>query len=160
MSKAYGFASWRIGWMAFPAELEPAIRKIQDTVIICPPVIAQYAAAGALGEGRTFVHEQVRRLAETRAMVQHELASLEKAGLAEIPPASGALYFLLRLRSRLTPLACATRLIREHGVAVIPGDAFGLAQGCSLRVAYGALQPATAAEGVGRLVEGVKALRD
>jgi aspartate/methionine/tyrosine aminotransferase len=43
---------------------------------------------------------------------------------------------------------------------VIPGDAFGLAKGCHLRVAYGALQPATVAEGIGRLVAGVQALRD
>ena len=160
MSKAYGFASWRIGWMVFPKQLESAIQKIQDTVIICPPVIAQYAAAGALGEGRSFVQEKIQQLAETRTMVQHELASLETTGLADVSPASGALYFLLRLRSRQTPLAYATRLIRDHGVAVIPGDAFGLSQGCHLRIAYGALQPATAVEGVGRLVAGVKALQD
>jgi aspartate/methionine/tyrosine aminotransferase len=158
MSKAYGFASWRIGWMVFPTELEPAMQKIQDTVIICPPVIAQYAAAGALSQGRTFVKEKVRALAETRATVHHQLRILEKAGLADVPPASGALYFFLRLRSRLKPLAYATRLIREHGVALIPGDAFGLAEGCHLRIAYGALQPATALEGIGRLVAGVQAL--
>ena len=81
MSKAYGFASWRIGWTVFPAELEPAMQKIQDTVIICPPVIAQYAAAGALGQGPTFVKEKVRALAETRAMVQRQLRILAKAGL-------------------------------------------------------------------------------
>jgi aspartate/methionine/tyrosine aminotransferase len=160
MSKAYGFASWRIGWMVFPKELEPAIQKIQDTVIICPPVISQYAAAGALGEGRSFVQEKIQQLAETRTMVQHELASLETAGLADVSPASGALYFLLRLRSRQTPLAYATRLIRDHGVAAIPGDAFGLSQGCHLRIAYGALQPAMAVEAVGRLVAGVKAMQD
>jgi aspartate/methionine/tyrosine aminotransferase len=50
------------------------------------------------------------------------------------------------------------RLIREHGVAVIPGTAFGLHQGCYLRVAYGALQKHTAAEGVGRLVSGLKSI--
>jgi len=48
------------------------------------------------------------------------------------------------------------RLIREHRVAVIPGTAFGLNEGCHLRVAYGALQKDTAAEGIGRLVEGLK----
>jgi aspartate/methionine/tyrosine aminotransferase len=134
--------------------------KIQDTVIICPPVIAQYAAAGALRQGSTFFIEKVRAITETRAMVQCQLWILENAGLAEVPPASGALYFLLRLRSRLTPLTYATRLIREHGVAVIHGDAFGLTEGCHLRIAYGALQPATVAEGIGRLVAGVQALRD
>lgn len=160
MSKAYGFASWRIGWMVYPLHLESAMRKIQDTVIICPPAIAQYAAFGALEEGRPFVQTQIDELGRTRAMVKRQLESLEEAGFAEVPKAQGALYFLLRVKSRLSPLAYATRLIREHGVAVIPGDAFGLTHGCHLRVAYGALQASTATEGIGRLVEGVKLLSE
>jgi len=159
MSKAYGFASWRIGWMVYPASLEAALRKIQDTLIICPPVIAQWAAAGAMSLGRGFIDEKIAALAETRAMVRQELSGLEKEGLAEVPQAQGALYFLLRIDSALTPLACVTRLIREHKVAVLPGDAFGLESGCRLRLAYGALEPATAIEGVGRFVSGVRALR-
>ena len=160
MSKAYVFASWRVGWMVFPTELEPAMQKILRHRYYMPPVIAQYVYARALSQGRTFVKEKVRALAETRAMVHRQLRILEKAGLTDVNPASGALYFILRLRSRLKPLAYATRLIREHGVALIPGDAFGLAEGCHLRIAYGALQPATALEGIGRLVAGVQALRD
>ena len=156
LSKAYGFASWRIGWMVFPRHLEPALRKIQDTVIICPPVVAQHAAVGALAAGRAFVAEKVAALATTRARVQAELAKLVTAGVAEVPPAEGAFYVLLRARTALKPLELATRLIREHRVAVIPGDAFGLTQGCHLRVAYGALEPATAAEGIGRLVTGLE----
>jgi aspartate/methionine/tyrosine aminotransferase len=158
MSKAYGFASWRIGWVVFPETLEAAMRKIQDTVIICPPVISQYAALGALSEGRAFVQQKVKKLAKTRAMVKSELSVLQQEGLADVPNAAGALYYLLRLKSSLAPLDYARRLIEEHRVAVIPGDAFGLTQGCHLRVAYGALQAETAAEGVGRLVAGVRAL--
>ena len=52
----------------------------------------------------------------------------------------------------------AEQLIREHGVAVIPGNAFGLERGCHLRVAYGALQKETATEGIGRLVRGLRTL--
>ncbi len=50
------------------------------------------------------------------------------------------------------------RLIREHRVAVIPGSAFGDADGCSIRVSYGALDGKSVAEGVRRLVGGLKAL--
>ncbi len=160
MSKAYGFASWRIGWMVFPAHLESAIRKVQDTIIICPPVISQYAALGAMREGGAFVREKVTALARTRRLALQALSVLEKDDLAEIPDARGALYFLLRLRSEMAPLTFATRLIREHAVAAIPGDAFGLSKGCHLRIAYGALQPDTAAEGIGRLVEGIRALKN
>jgi aspartate/methionine/tyrosine aminotransferase len=158
MSKAYGFASWRIGWVVYPAALEAAMKKVQDTIIICPPVVSQFAALGALGVGKAWVSDKVDALSKTRSLALDALAELEWEGLAEIPQARGALYFLLRLRSEMAPLTYATRLIREHSVAAIPGDAFGLTQGCCLRVAYGALQPDTAAEGIGRLIEGVKAL--
>ena len=47
------------------------------------------------------------------------------------------------------------RLVREFGVAVIPGTTFGVEQGCYLRVAYGALGADTITEGVGRLVRGL-----
>lgn len=158
MSKAYGFASWRIGWMTYPAALEAAMQKIQDTVVICPPVVSQYAAAGALAEGAAYISDKIQALADTRARVKAALTTLERDHLAQAPEAQGALYFLLKPRSPLTPLDFVARLIRSHRVAAIPGDAFGLTDGCALRIAYGALAPETAAEGVGRLVAGVRAL--
>ena len=162
MSKAFGFASWRIGWMVYPEELEAALRKIQDTIIICPPVISQHAALGALdaaaGGGAPYVREKLRALAEVRALVQRELAALAADGVCAVPPAQGAFYFLLRVNSPRPPLEIAGRLIREHRVAAIPGSAFGLEHGCHLRVAYGALQNETAAEGLGRLARGLRAI--
>ena len=158
MSKAYGFASWRIGWVVYPAAIEAAMTKIQDTIIICPPAISQMAATGALSAGREWVADHVRTLAQTRAKVREELMTLAHDGLAEIPSAQGALYFLLQPKTSRTPLDYVTQLIRAHRVAAIPGDAFGLMQGCSLRIAYGALDASTATEGVGRLVAGVRAL--
>ena len=50
----------------------------------------------------------------------------------------------------------AEELIRDHGVAVIPGSAFGVTGSCTIRVAYGALATANANEGMGRLVRGLR----
>jgi aspartate/methionine/tyrosine aminotransferase len=163
MSKTYGFASWRVGWMVFPQKLASALRKIQDTLIICPPVISQFAALGALTTDAAYLRGHLRDLTAVRAIVRRALTALETAGIAEIPVAQGAFYFLLRLRAGQTPLTSleiATRLIREHGVAVIPGSAFGLNQGGHLRVAYGALSSESATEGIGRLVRGLRAIAD
>jgi len=55
-------------------------------------------------------------------------------------------------------LALVERLVKEYKVAAIPGTAFGISRGCSLRVAFGALETATAAEGIGRLVKGLKVI--
>jgi aspartate/methionine/tyrosine aminotransferase len=46
LSKAYGFASWRIGYQVIPVNLLDAVKKIQDTNLICPPVISQFARPG------------------------------------------------------------------------------------------------------------------
>ena len=51
LSKSYGFASWRIGYMTIPPALYDAVAKIQDTVLICPPLVSQVAALGALEAG-------------------------------------------------------------------------------------------------------------
>ncbi|HUR59867.1 MAG TPA: pyridoxal phosphate-dependent aminotransferase [Opitutaceae bacterium] len=155
LSKSHGFASWRIGWMIIPAQLEAAVRKIQDTLLICPPVISQYAAIGALQAGRGYVEDKLRALGEMRLDVQRALGSIDRC---EVPPADGAFYFLLRVATQHPPMALAERLIREHGVAVIPGNAFGLEQGCHLRVAYAALPRAAILEGIERLVRGLQAI--
>jgi aspartate/methionine/tyrosine aminotransferase len=141
--------------MVIPARLEAAVRKIQDTNIICPPVISQFAAVGALQAGRGYAQEKLRDIAVSRAAVQRTLAEFEGC---VVPRADGAFYFLLRLATDRHPMDVAERLIREHGVAVIPGNAFGLADGCHLRVAYAALPPAAISEGVDRLVRGLKVL--
>ena len=141
-----------------PAALEPALRKIQDTLLICPPVVSQHAAVGALEAGVGWVRGQRRAIEASRAIVGRELAALVAEGRCVVPPAAGAFYFLVRVRSERTALETAEQLIREHGVAVIPGNAFGLNTGCHLRVAYGALAPQTAREGIGRLVTGLRAL--
>jgi aspartate/methionine/tyrosine aminotransferase len=75
-----------------------------------------------------------------------------------VPAADGAFYCLLKVNTEIDPLALAERLIREHRVAVVPGTAFGMADGCYFRVAYGALQKETVAEGIGRLVDGLRAI--
>lgn len=158
LSKSHGFASWRLGWMLYPAALEAALRKVQDTLLICPPVVSQFAAVGALAAGPGWVREQRRGIEAARTIVQRELAALAADGLCTVPPAVGAFYFLVRVRSEMPAPQMAERLIREHGVAVIPGNAFGLTTGCYLRVAYGALSPETAREGIGRLVTGIRSL--
>ncbi len=156
LSKAYGFASWRIGYMVVPAQLSESLKKIQDTILICPPVISQFAAIGALRAGRDYCHAHLGMIASLRRTVLEELQALRPA--VEIPLAQGAFYFLLRVQTHLSSLELAERLVREHGVAVIPGVAFGMKDGCYLRIAYAALEPSTVREGLGRLCRGLKAV--
>ncbi|MSU53072.1 MAG: aminotransferase class I/II-fold pyridoxal phosphate-dependent enzyme, partial [Opitutaceae bacterium] len=125
-------------------------------LIICPPVISQFAALGALTDSAHYLRDKLRDLAAVRLVVGRELAPLITEELAEIPPARGAFYFLPRLRTTRSAMEIAEELIRDHGVAVIPGSAFGVAGSCTIRVAYGALTTANANEGIGRLVRGLR----
>ena len=155
-SKAYGFASWRIGYMVIPDHLYLSVRKIQDTILICPPVVSQWAAVGALEAGASNRADKRAQLNKTRSSVLDQLHTL--ADIAEVPPAQGAFYFLLRIDTDLNDMDLVERLIREYKVAVIPGATFGIDGGCYLRVAYGALDPQAAEEGIGRLVKGLNSI--
>jgi aspartate/methionine/tyrosine aminotransferase len=154
LSKAYGFAGWRIGYFVYPDALASAMLKCQDTILICPPVIAQVAARAAIEVGRAYCEPHVRELSAIRETVLEKLSAL--APIAEVPAADGAFYCLLKVNTDIPPLMLAERLIREHKVAVTPGPAFGMLEGCYFRVAYGALQKETVAEGIGRLVSGLR----
>ena len=156
LSKAYGFASWRIGYMVVPDALWTAVNKIQDTLLICPPHVSQAAAVGALAAGRPYCDQHVRTLAAVRELVLARLAEVND--LCEAPSADGAFYCLLRVHTTMPAMTLGERLIREHRVATVPGTTFGLEDGCYLRVSYGALAPETVEEGMGRLVAGLKKL--
>lgn len=154
LSKAYGFAGWRVGYMVFPERLWDAVAKVQDTVLVCPPVISQVAAVAAMEVGPAYPRHFLPGLSDIRDIVMAELRSLEP--LCTVPPADGAFYCFIRVNTDGSPMTIAERLIREHRVAVIPGDAFGMTGGCYFRVAFGALQKPTVAEGIGRLVNGLR----
>ncbi|MBD2096618.1 pyridoxal phosphate-dependent aminotransferase [Trichocoleus sp. FACHB-591] len=156
LSKAYGFASWRIGYMVIPASLSVAVKKVQDTILICPPVISQYAAVGALQTGIAYCREHLHAIAEVRHLVLSELQHLDH--LCTVAPTEGAFYCFLKVHTDLPAMQLIERLIREHRVAVLPGDTFGMTEGCYLRIGYGALQKETATAGIERLVKGLQSI--
>ncbi|MDA1185295.1 MAG: pyridoxal phosphate-dependent aminotransferase [Acidobacteria bacterium] len=155
-SKAYGLASWRMGYMVVPESLWDAVNKIQDTLLVCPPVVSQRVALASMTVGREYCAGHLARLDTMRALMAEALG--DPSVPCDVPSALGAFYYFIRVHTTLDAMTMAERLIREHRVAVIPGSAFGARDGCSLRVSYGALDPETAVEGVGRLVSGIKAL--
>jgi aspartate/methionine/tyrosine aminotransferase len=153
-SKAYGFASWRIGYMVIPQHLFIPVKKIQDTILICPPVISQYAALGALQAKPEYLHNNISAIAQVREIVMDSLKSLED--LCTIAPAHGAFYFFLKVNTQMDAFTLVKKLIEEYQVAVIPGTTFGMEDGCYLRVAYGVLEATTAKAGIDRLVQGLQ----
>ena len=157
MSKNFGMASWRVGYVVFPSHLAQAMDKVQDTNLICAPVPSQLLALEALRLGKPWVQAKVEELAGVRSAVY---ASLEELGdLVRFPRTQGAFYVLMRLPGVDDALAFNRTMIEKHKVATIPGFAFGLTdtrRDNYQRLSFGALHAATVAEGVQRYVAGVK----
>lgn len=152
-SKAYSLASWRVGYLVAPGHLLSSLEKVQDTVLICPPVISQRAALGALTAGPAYCGGFLADIDTVRQLCLERLEQLNAQ--VQVPAAEGAFYLLARLQTNLDAMDVVTRLVREHKVAAIPGNAFGLGDACYLRIAYGALRQDDVAVGMDRLVEGL-----
>ena len=170
LSKAYGMAGWRLGFMAAPRTLAQALAQVQDTVLICPPRLLQRAALAALQAGPSWCAPRVAALDRRRRLLLQAVADQRRAGLPVrllIEP-DGAFYALLQVEAAaagaLTGDALMRRLVLEHGVAVLCGESFGLDPGQSggpvLRLSYGLLQEPELEQALARLFAGISALLD
>jgi aspartate/methionine/tyrosine aminotransferase len=155
MSKAFGFASWRIGYLVIPEALLPSLLKVQDTNLICPPLITQYAAIGALETGSSYCKSRLQQLAKIRTQITTHLQFLSKVQITET---EGAFYLLLKLDTQKNDLHLVKSLINEFKIAVIPGCAFGLHNACYLRISYGMLDEFTTRIATQRLIDGLEVL--
>ncbi|MFT3805125.1 MAG: aminotransferase class I/II-fold pyridoxal phosphate-dependent enzyme [Burkholderiaceae bacterium] len=158
-SKAFGMASWRVGYVVYPAALGDALSKVQDTNLICAPVASQYAALAAMRQGRDWLAPRLASLAAVREQVLDGLRALD--GLARVPRTEGGFYLMVELPGLgdADPIAFNEAMVRQHQVATIPGFAFGLSDVRSAnyqRLSYGALDAASVRQGVERFVHAVR----
>jgi aspartate/methionine/tyrosine aminotransferase len=156
LSKAYGLASCRIGYMVIPDHLTNAVYKVQDTNLICPALPSQYAAIGAMEEGVQYCRGKLKIIEEVRNIMLRQLEKISE--LCRISNSDGAFYFLLKVDTGMDDMTLAEQLIKKHNVAVIPGHTFGLIDGCYIRVSYGALDKNNATVGIQRLTNGLNAV--
>ena len=156
LSKAYGMAGWRCGYMLAPQHLLTSLKKIQDTLLVCPPLVSQLAALAALSVGRSWMAPYVAELAVVRELALAELSQL-KVGCRVSRP-EGAFYLFVQLDTELNDMELVQALVREYKVAVLPGSTFGVTNGCALRISFGSLTADAVTEGLRRLRCGLQAL--
>ncbi|QPN59784.1 aminotransferase class I/II-fold pyridoxal phosphate-dependent enzyme [Synechococcus sp. CBW1002] len=165
LSKAYGMAGWRIGYAALPQQLMAAVAKVQDTVMICPPLLNQRAALAALEAGPAWCASRIAALGERRRQLVNALnEAAESLPCALLAQPDGAFYALLRIDApggTLGSRDLMRRLVLEQRLASVDGASFGLVDqrhGCVLRLSYGMLNAAELEEALRRLRQGIKAL--
>jgi aminotransferase len=132
-SKAYAMTGWRLGWLAAPADICGAVRKVHQYGIMSAPTAAQYAGLAALLHGEADVQHMVNEYDQRRQVL---VAGLRRIGLPTFEP-RGAFYVFPDIRSTgLSSADFCERLLTEEHVAVIPGDVFGPSGAGFVRLCY------------------------
>jgi len=147
-SKSWLMTGWRLGWLVVPESLTADLGKLIEYNTSCAPGFVQQAGIVAVRDGEPVVERTVARFRAARDFLVSELNAIPgvQAGLP-----AGAMYAFLRVDGVTDSLAFCKGLVREHGLGLAPGSAFGPeGEGC-VRWCFASSQA--------RLAEGVKRLR-
>lgn len=129
-SKAYAMTGWRLGYLAAPLEVIPAMDKVMQHSVGCVNTFAMWGGVAALNGDQSCVEEMRRQFAERRKYVIGRLAGM---GLSTAP-AEGAFYAFINVGG--DDVATANLWLDKAHVAATPGTAFG-APGW-IRISYAA----------------------
>lgn len=154
-SKSFAMTGWRIGWIAAPAALLKEIVKLHGYNTICAPIFSQYGAIEGLKNGWKEV-ERMRVSYEERRNLMY--SAFEAMGL-DVPLPAGAFYMFPSIKKTgLSSEEFATRLFKEHNVAVVPGSVFGACGEGHIRCCYatGVDKIKVALDRIGQFVGGCK----
>ncbi|KAF2301319.1 hypothetical protein GH714_022689 [Hevea brasiliensis] len=156
-SKAYGMMGWRVGYIAYPLEVEgfaTQLLKIQDNIPICASLLSQHLALYSLEMGPEWVTEQVKNLVRNREIL---LVALSPLGEDAVKGGEGAIYLWAKLPDKhLDDFKVVRWLAKRHGVVVIPGGACGCPG--HLRISFGGLIEADCKAAAERLRRGLEEL--
>jgi aminotransferase len=121
-SKDYAMTGWRIGYACGPAEIIKGLVRIHQYTIMSAPTTAQDAALEAMKSGNKYVEEMVAEYDRRRKLL---ISGLNRLGLQTFEP-RGAFYAFPNIQaSGMDDETFAETLLKEEGVAVVPGNAFG-----------------------------------
>ncbi|TYC52877.1 pyridoxal phosphate-dependent aminotransferase [Rhodobacterales bacterium] len=122
MSKNWAMTGWRIGWISAPAGLGQVIENLIQYSTSGVPSFSQWAAVTALKEGKAFLQEQVQRARTGRDTVVNGLRRLNRV---QVTVPDGAFYLFFRIDGVADTRQFALDLVRQTGVGLAPGTAFG-----------------------------------
>jgi len=133
VSKAYAMTGWRIGYAAGAADIIAAMENIQSQSTSNPTSISQVAAEAALNGDQSCMSPMLAAFKQRHLFV---VAALNAIPGVHCVPSGGAFYAFPDVRPAIARLHAAGKLkqaddlalteyLLEHGVAVVPGSAFG-----------------------------------
>jgi aspartate/methionine/tyrosine aminotransferase len=133
-SKAYAMDGWRLGYIAGPRALMQQILKVQMYSVANMTSFAQMGAVAAYRGPQDCVAQMVTEFDRRRQMMLAKMATID--GLKVHRP-EGAFYFFPNITAfGLSSTDMATYLLKEAGLATVPGSAFGTWGEGFIRMAY------------------------
>lgn len=146
-SKSYNMTGWRLGWAQAGERTIRMMYKAAEFITSNPAAMVQQAGIVALRDGETYLHELREHYAARRAQVRDGLRGMSGISLCE---PDGAFYAFFEIEGVSDSTAFTTRLVKETGLALTPGLAFGEAGEGYMRLCFAASE-ATLSEGLSRL---------
>jgi aspartate/methionine/tyrosine aminotransferase len=154
-SKTYCMTGWRLGYGIMHEELAGRMTRILINSCSCTPPFIQSAGIAALQGPQDSVGEMVAEFEHRRDVIVSALNSMP--GVTCRKPA-GAFYAYPNIKATgRSSKEVADRLLREAGVALLDGAAFGSAGNGFLRLSY-ATSLSKIQEGLERMEQGLRRL--
>lgn len=132
-SKSWAMTGYRLGYACGPADIIDAMMKIHQYGIMSAPTLAQAAGVEAMDFGDKDVARMRREYRKRRDFL---VPALNSMGLRTLMP-KGAFYLFPDIRSTgLSSEDFCMKLLKDHGVACVPGVAFGRCGEGFVRMSY------------------------
>jgi len=150
-SKSWLMTGWRLGWLVVPPSLVADLGKLIEYNTSCTPVFVQRAGIAAVTQGERVISESLERLRRARDFLVSELRKIPRLDVA-VP--EGTMYVFFRIAGVEDSLSFCKELVRNHGLGLAPGAAFGPAGEGYVRWCFAA-ELEKLADGVARLRRGL-----
>jgi aspartate/methionine/tyrosine aminotransferase len=145
-SKTYNMTGWRLGWAQSSERMIGLMYKAAEFITSNAAAMLQQAGIVALRDGEPYVRELRDHYTARRDQVTSGLATIERVSLVR---PQGAFYAFFRVDGMTDSTAFTARLVRETGLALTPGVAFGQAGEGYVRLCFAASEK-TVADGLAR----------
>ncbi|MEA4848096.1 MAG: pyridoxal phosphate-dependent aminotransferase, partial [Clostridiaceae bacterium] len=128
LSKTYSITGWRLGYLIGPEKVIENTKKVHDFLTICAPAPLQEAACVGVNFDESYYRDLQKKYTEKR---NYFCRRLDEIGLAHNTP-QGTYFVMMDISEFLsmdrfkewTDLRFCEWMIREIGVAAVPGSSF------------------------------------
>lgn len=154
LSKSHSMTGWRIGFVLGPEMYMKHVLKVHQYNAICASVPGQFAALEAMKNQRHIPAEMNKEYVKRRDFVYSRLTAMD----IDVVLPQGAFYIFPSIEKYgMTSYEFAMRLLKEGGVAAVPGSAFTVYGEGFVRISY-AYSMSVLEEGMDRLENFIRTL--